>query len=64
MTTIIEGIRGGIFFLVKGEHCTWCEVRSVCHRNHQGSARRAREDSERTRDHRTVRRQKADWIPD
>lgn len=64
MTTIIEGIRGGNFFLVKGEHCTWCEVRSVCHRNHQGSARRAREDSERTRDHRTVRRQKADWIPD
>ena len=60
MTTIVEGIRRGNFFLVKGEHCTWCEVRSVCHRNHQGSARRAREDSEQTRDHRTLRRQKAD----
>lgn len=64
MTTIVEGIQRGKFFLVRGEHCTWCEVRSVCHRNHQGSARRAREDVEQTRDHRTLRRQKADWIPD
>ena len=64
MTTIVEGIRRGKFFLVRGEQCTWCEVRSVCHRHHQESARRAREDVEQTRDHRTLRYKKADWIPD
>ncbi|MYF25079.1 MAG: hypothetical protein F4224_07280 [Nitrospira sp. SB0678_bin_10] len=57
MTTLIEGIRQGKFFIVPGRHCDWCDVRAVCHRTHPASARRAREDYKQIRAHRNVRRQ-------
>ena len=57
MTTLVEGIRQGKFFIVPGRHCDWCDVRAVCHRTHPASARRAREDYKQIRAHRNVRRQ-------
>lgn len=57
MTTLVEGIRQGKFFIVPGRHCDWCDVRAVCHRTHPASARRAREDYKQVRAHRNVRRQ-------
>ena len=57
MTTLVNGIRQGKFFMVPGQHCEWCDVRPVCHRTHQASARRAREDYKQTHAHRNVRRQ-------
>ena len=57
MTTLVEGIRQGKFFIVPGRHCDWCDVRAVCHRTHPASARRAREDYRQIRAHRSVRRQ-------
>ena len=56
MTTLVEGIRQGKFFIVPGRHCEWCDVRPVCHRTHPASARRAREDHKQTQAHRNVRR--------
>lgn len=58
MTTLVEGIQQGKFFIVPGQHCDWCDVRPVCHRTHSASARRAREDYQQIQAHRTVRRQK------
>jgi len=58
MTTLVEGIRQGKFFIVPGQHCEWCDVRPVCHRTHQSSARRAREDYKQVNAHRNMRRQK------
>lgn len=57
MTTLVEGIRQGKFFIVPGRHCDWCDVRAVCHRTHPASARRAREDYKQIQAHRNVRRQ-------
>ena len=57
MTTLVEGIRQGKFFIVPGRHCDWCDVRVVCHRTHPASARRAREDYKQIQAHRNVRRQ-------
>lgn len=57
MTTLVEGIRQGKFFIVPGRHCDWCDVRAVCHRTHPASVRRAREDYKQIRAHRNVRRQ-------
>ena len=57
MTTLVEGIRQGKFFIVPGRHCDWCDVRPVCHRTHPASARRAREDYKQIQAHRNVRRQ-------
>ena len=57
MTTLVEGIRQGKFFIVPGRHCDWCDVRAVCHRTHPASARRAREDYTQIRAHRNMRRQ-------
>ncbi|MCY3955978.1 MAG: PD-(D/E)XK nuclease family protein [Nitrospira sp.] len=57
MTTLVEGIRQGKFFIVPGRHCDWCDVRAVCHLTHPASARRAREDYKQIRAHRNVRRQ-------
>ena len=57
MTTLVEGIRQGKFFIVPGRHCDWCDVRAVCHRTHPASARRAREDYQQINAHRNVRRQ-------
>ena len=57
MTTLVEGIRQGKFFIAPGRHCDWCDVRAVCHRTHPASARRAREDYKQIRAHRNVRRQ-------
>ncbi len=57
MTTIVQGIQQGKFFIVPGQHCKWCHVRSVCHRTHPESARRAREDRAQTSAHRNLRRQ-------
>ncbi len=57
MTTIVQGIQQGKFFIVPGQHCEWCHVRPVCHRTHPGSARRAREDRKQTSAHRALRRQ-------
>lgn len=57
MTTLVEGIRQGKFFIVPGRHCEWCDVRTVCHRTHPASARRAREDYKQIQAHRNVRRQ-------
>lgn len=57
MTTLVEGIQQGKFFIVPGRHCDWCDVRAVCHRTHPASARRAREDYKQVRAHRNVRRQ-------
>ncbi len=57
MTTLVEGIRQGTFFIVPGRHCDWCDVRAVCHRTHPASARRAREDYKQILAHRNVRRQ-------
>ncbi len=57
MTTLIDGIRQGKFFIVPGQHCEWCEARSACHRTHPASARRAREDHRQLAAHRNVRRQ-------
>ena len=57
MTTFVEGIRQGKFFIVPGRHCDWCDVRAVCHRTHPASARRAREDYQQINAHRNVRRQ-------
>ncbi len=57
MTTLVEGIRQGKFFIAPGRHCDWCDVRAVCHRTHPASARRAREDYKQIQAHRNVRRQ-------
>ena len=57
MTTLVEGIQQGKFFIVPGRHCDWCDVRAVCHRTHPASARRAREDYQQINAHRNVRRQ-------
>ena len=57
MTTLVDGIRQGKFFIVEGRHCEWCDVRSVCHRTHPASARRAREDHKALHAHRNMRRQ-------
>lgn len=57
MTTFVEGIQQGKFFIVPGRHCDWCDVRAVCHRTHPASARRAREDYQQINAHRNVRRQ-------
>lgn len=57
MTTLVEGIQQGKFFIVPGRHCDWCDVRAVCHRTHPASARRAREDYKQIQAHRDVRRQ-------
>lgn len=57
MTTLVEGIRQGKFFIVPGRHCDWCDVRAVCHRTHPASARRAREDYRQIQAHRNVCRQ-------
>ncbi len=57
MTVLVQGIREGKFFIVPGRHCEWCSVKSLCHRTHPGSDRRAREDDGQTRVHRTLRRQ-------
>ena len=57
MTTFVDGIRQGKFFIVPGQHCDWCDVRPVCHRTHPASARRAREDYKQVHAHRNVRRQ-------
>ena len=57
MTTLVEGIQQGKFFIVPGRHCEWCDVRAVCHRTHPASARRAREDYQQINAHRNVRRQ-------
>ena len=57
MTTFVDGIRQGKFFIVPGQHCDWCDVRPVCHRTHPASARRAREDYKQIHAHRNVRRQ-------
>lgn len=58
MTTLVEGIQQGKFFIVPGQHCDWCDVRPVCHRTHPASARRAREDYKQLHAHRNLRRQK------
>ena len=63
MTTIVQGIQQGKFFIVPGSHCEWCRVRSVCHRTHPGSARRAREDRRQTAAHRNLRRQQPPSSP-
>ena len=57
MTTLVEGIQQGKFFIVPGRHCEWCDVRPVCHLTHPASARRAREDYKQTHAHRDMRRQ-------
>ncbi len=57
MTTLVEGIQQGRFFIVPGRHCDWCDVRVVCHRTHPASARRAREDYKQVHAHRNIRRQ-------
>lgn len=60
MTTLVDGIRQGKFFIVEGRHCDWCDVRSVCHRTHPASARRAREDYKVLQAHRNMRRQRGE----
>ena len=57
MTTLVEGIQQGKFFIVPGRHCEWCDVRPVCHLTHPASARRAREDYKQTHAHRDLRHQ-------
>ena len=57
MTTLVEGMQQGRFFIVPGQHCERCDVRPVCHRTHPASARRAREDHKQIHAHRNVRRQ-------
>ena len=57
MTTLVDGVRQGKFFILPGQHCEWCDVRPVCHRTHPASARRAREDYKQTHAHRNLRRQ-------
>ena len=57
MTTLVERIQQGKFFIVPGRHCEWCDVRPVCHLTHPASARRAREDYKQTHAHRDLRHQ-------
>ncbi len=57
MTTLVDGVRQGKFFIVPGRHCEWCDVRAVCRRTHPASARRAREDHKQLHAHRTLRHQ-------
>ena len=57
MTTLVEGIQQGKFFIVPGRHCEWCDVRPVCHLTHPASARRAREDYKQIHAHRDLRHQ-------
>ena len=51
---LAEGVRGGRFFLNRGEHCSFCDVARICRRNHPPSSWRAENDPD-TRTHRELR---------
>jgi ATP-dependent helicase/nuclease subunit B len=41
---LAEGVRGGRFFINKGDHCSYCEVQAICRKNHPPSIWRAEND--------------------
>jgi len=44
LARLIQGIQAGHFFMVRGQHCQYCEVAEICRKNHPPSLWRAEND--------------------
>jgi len=51
---LADGVRQGRFFINRGEYCSYCEVATICRKNHPPSLWRAENDP-RTEAHRALR---------
>jgi ATP-dependent helicase/nuclease subunit B len=44
LSRLIGGIQAGHFFMLRGQHCQYCEVAEICRKNHPPSLWRAEND--------------------
>lgn len=45
ISTLLQGIESGRFFMKPGDHCTFCDVQPLCRKNHVPSLKRIEADS-------------------